>query len=114
MRVEPLMTKAVLKVRMDDSIGTIREILEHVKFHHLLVVQGQKLVGIMSDRDILRAISPFLHTSSEQTRDLSILNKKVDQIMTRNPITVDRDTRVETAARLLLENNIGCLPGHFT
>ena len=48
MKVASIMTEKPFKVRMDDSIGTIREILENVEFHHLLVVEGRKLVGIMS------------------------------------------------------------------
>ncbi|MBW2222321.1 MAG: CBS domain-containing protein [Deltaproteobacteria bacterium] len=110
MRVASIMTKNVLKVRMDDSIGTMREILENIEFHHLLVVEDRKPVGILSDRDILRVISPFLDTSSEHERDLSILNKKVHQIMTRKLITVNKDTSIETASSLLLENKISCLP----
>ncbi len=110
MRVASIMTEKVLKVRMDDSIGTMREILENIEFHHLLVVEDRKPVGIISDRDILRVISPFLDTLSEHERDLSILNKKVHQIMTRTLITVDKDTSIETASSLLLENNISCLP----
>ena len=110
MRVASIMTEKVLRVRMDDSIGTMREILENVRFHHLLVIEGRKLVGILSDRDILRVISPFLHTLSERESDLSILNKRVHQIMTRNPITVDKDTSIEEASRLLLEKDISCLP----
>ncbi len=110
MRVVSIMTEKVLKVRMDDSIGTMRDIFENVEFHHLLVVEGRKLVGILSDRDILRVISPFLHSLSEKDRDLTILNKKVHQIMTRKLITVGKNTNIEEAARLLLEKNISCLP----
>ena len=110
MRVASIMTEKVLKVRMDDSIGTMREILENIEFHHLLVVEDRKPVGIISDRDIFRVISPFLDTLSEHERDLIILNKKVHQIMTRTFITVDKDTSIETASSLLLENNISCLP----
>ena len=110
MNVETVMTKKVFTVRMDDTIGTIREILRTVPFHHLLVVEGRKLVGILSDRDILKKISPFLESLSETERDLTILNRKVHQIMTRKPITVDKNTNVEDAASLLLDNNISCLP----
>ena len=110
MRVASIMTEKVLKVRMDDSIGTMWDIFENVEFHHLLVVEERKLVGILSDRDILRVISPFLHTLSEKDRDLTILNKKVHQIMTRKPITVGKNTSIEEASRLLLEKNISCLP----
>jgi acetoin utilization protein AcuB len=86
--VESIMTKNVFKVRMDDTIGTIQEILSHAAFHHLLVVEDHKLVGILSDRDILKNISPFLKTLSETTRDLSILNKRVHQFIDMPPMTV--------------------------
>ena len=109
-KVASIMTEKVLKVRMDETIGTNREILEKVEFHHLLVVQDLKLVGILSDRDILKEISPFLGTLSEEERDETILNKRIHLIMTRKLITVDKDTDIDTAASLLLDNNISCLP----
>ena len=110
MNVETVMTRKVFTVRMDDTIGTIREILKTVPFHHLLVVEGRKLVGILSDRDILKVISPFLETLSETDRDITLLNRKVHQIMTRKPVTAKKNTSVEDAARLLLDNKISCLP----
>jgi acetoin utilization protein AcuB len=110
MKVKSIMIEKVLKVRMDDSIGTICNILEHVEFHHLLVVKGRELVGILSDRNVLRVISPFLGTLSEEPRDMTLLTRKIHQIMTRKPITVDKDTSIGAAASLLLDNNISCLP----
>ncbi len=109
-RVESFMTRDVFKVGMDDSIGTMREILKHETFHHLLVVKDRKLVGILSDRDIVKSISPFLDTLSETTRDIGLLERKVHQFMTHKPITVSKDTSLEAAASLLLKNNISCLP----
>jgi acetoin utilization protein AcuB len=108
--VESFMTRDVFKVGMDDSIGTMREILKHEAFHHLLVVKNRKLVGILSDRDIVKSISPFLDTLSETTRDVGLLDRKVHQFMTHKPITVTKDTSVGAAASLLLNNNISCLP----
>jgi acetoin utilization protein AcuB len=110
MRVESIMTKDVFTVRMDDTIGTIREILSHAKFHHLLVVDDHRLVGILSDRDIFKNISPFLDTLSEKRRDVSLLNRKVHQFMTHRPVTVTKATSVKEAAGLLLRHNISCLP----
>ena len=110
MKVESIMTGEVFVVRMDDTIGTIHEILKRAEFHHLLVVEGRKLVGILSDRDTLKMISPFIGKISEHPRDISVLDRKVHQIMTRKVITVEKSTSIETAANLLLDNNISCLP----
>ena len=106
MNVEPLMTRKVITVEKDDSLLAIREIFENVKFHHLLVVDGQKLIGVISDRDLLSAIPPF----SEKECDAVALNKKAHQIMSRILITVNAKTSIEIAGNLLLKNNISCLP----
>lgn len=104
------MTRKVVTVEMDDTLLTISMIFENVKFHHLLVVENKKLVGVVSDRDFLREVSPFLGKVIETTRDLDTLKKKVHQIMSRNPVTVSPETSIEAAAGLLLEKNISCLP----
>jgi acetoin utilization protein AcuB len=104
------MTKQVVTVDMDDSLKTINEIFDNVRFHHLLVVEDNELCGIISDRDILRASSPFLDTLSEQNRDIAILRKRAHQIMSRNPITITKEASTEDAVRLMLQKNISCLP----
>ena len=98
MTIATIMTNKVVTVEMDDTLLTISMIFENVKFHHLLVVENKKLVGVISDRDFLRAISPFLKTASETTRDRNTLNRRVHQIMSRNPIIVSPETSIEFAA----------------
>ncbi|OOP57041.1 MAG: CBS domain-containing protein [Candidatus Brocadia carolinensis] len=110
MSVSSIMTHKVVTVEMDDTLLTIRMIFQHVKFHHLVVVDNRKPVGVISDRDFLKAVSPFLGKNIETTRDLDTLKKRAHQIMTRNPVTVYPETSIESAADLLLEKNISCLP----
>lgn len=110
MNVESIMTRKVVTVESDDFLKTIREIFDNVKFHHILVVENRKLVGIISDRDLLKALSPFIGRLSERPQDVALLNKKAHQIMSRKPITVDKKFRIESAARFLMEENVSCLP----
>ncbi len=110
MNVASIMTRKVFTVDMDDSLKTVRNIFKHVEFHHILVDDGKKLVGVISDRDLLKAISPFLGTRCENRDDTIALNKKVHQIMSKIIITVDAETSIEQANDLLLENDISCLP----
>jgi acetoin utilization protein AcuB len=72
------------------------------EIRHLLVLDGERLSGIVSNRDVRRltmtaAGAPFLA-------------EPVSRIMTENPITVGPDVPVTEAARLLLEMKIGALP----
>jgi acetoin utilization protein AcuB len=95
---------------MDDSIEIVRDIFNNFEFHHLLVLENQKLAGVISDRDFLKTLSPFLDTPSQKRRDFAILKKKAHQIMSRTLLTIDAETSIEEAGNLLLENNISCLP----
>lgn len=108
--VEKIMTTHVVTVDMDDTLKEIREIFEHASFHHILVIENKKLVGIISDRDLLKAVSPYANTPSERTRDAATLKKRAHQIMTRKPITIDIDGSVLEAIRSFVDEKISCLP----
>jgi len=110
MKISSIMTCNVVTVEMDDSIETVRDIFNNFEFHHLLVLENQKLAGVISDRDFLKTLSPFLDTPSQKRRDFAILKKKAHQIMSRTLFTIDAETSIEEAGNLLLENNISCLP----
>jgi acetoin utilization protein AcuB len=110
MKVEEIMNRDVVTVDMDAKIKTVREIFEEKKFHHILVVEDDELVGVVSDRDILKQVSPFLATAAERTQDRSTLDKRIHQIMTRKPITTGKETTIEQAAEIFVKKNISCLP----
>lgn len=108
--VKSIMSKKVVSITMDDSLAKARELFLEFHFHHLLVLESGRLVGVISDRDLLKAISPYIGSLSELERDRATLNKRAHQIMSRNPITVEADETVETASQRLLENRVSCLP----
>jgi acetoin utilization protein AcuB len=105
------MTARVVTVEMDDRLEIVKEIFDTMNFHHLLVVDEHKrLSGVVSDRDLLRAISPYVGSAAETARDLATLNKRVHQIMTRRPVTLRPQATVPEAAGLLLAHRISCIP----
>ena len=110
MKLSSTMTENVITVGMDTFLNTMCEIFEKEKFHHLLVLEDNELCGVISDRDLLKALSPFLNTTAEQNRDLWTLKKRAHQIMSREPITVAEDVNVDEAVQLMIRKNISCLP----
>jgi acetoin utilization protein AcuB len=108
--VEQIMSRRVVTVSMDDTLAKAQALFNEFRFHHLLVVERERLVGVISDRDLLKASSPFTGTMNETARDLATLNKPLHQIMNRALITVDRGTSIDYAARLLIDKRISCLP----
>lgn len=108
--VDALMSRDVVTVPPDTVLMDIRKMLHEKGFHHLLVVSGDELVGIISDRDVLHAISPFLDSPSETARDVRSLGHPARDMMNGDPITVHPDTAVADAASLLLQNDVSALP----
>ena len=108
--VGEIMTSKVVTIEMDDSLAVIRDIFRKVKFHHLIVVDGAKIVGLITDRDFLKAISPYVDTLSETNRDRATLEKRAHQIMSHYPVTVQKSCQIQRAAKLMLDRRVSCLP----
>lgn len=104
------MSSPVVTVEMDDTLKTIRDIFASTKFHHLLVVEDKKLYGVISDRDVLKALSPRLGTQGELPSDTATLNKRAHQIMTRKPITIGKDDSLFAAIDIFETHLISCIP----
>ena len=110
MHIRDIMTEEVMTIHMDDTLLTAHTLFKQLGFHHLLVVEDRKLMGVLSDRDILRWIGPHLDTAAETRADLERMRRPVHQLMTRKPVTVTPDTAVTYAGNLMLEQRVSCLP----
>ena len=104
------MTKSPITIKRDDSFQTALNLLRQGGVRHLPVMEGKKLVGILTDRD-LRQASPSPATSLSMYEIKYLLDKiLVEDIMVKNVITVPPTATIEFAAKLLYENKIGALP----
>lgn len=110
MNVTTFMTKTVVSVEMDDTLQIIKDLFEKTGFHHLVVVEGRRLVGVISDRDLLRALSPNIGTAAETEKDRACLNKKAHQIMTRNPVSLTTEARLADVVDAFNQHPISCIP----
>lgn len=110
MRIVEIMKHRVATIEMDDSLEAVRDIFLMAPFHHLLVIEEGRLVGILSDKDLYKALSPYLGSSSENQRDRDTLQRRVHQVMTRELVTVSPEVPVSQACELLLAKGVSCLP----
>jgi CBS domain-containing protein len=99
--VKDCMSRAPAQVTEDASIGTALARMQSADVRHLLVMDGDRLCGVVSVRDLRRLAGSAL---------ASLLVEPVSRIMTDDPVTVAPDTPVATAARVLLDRKIGALP----
>ncbi|RLB97642.1 MAG: hypothetical protein DRH90_23055 [Deltaproteobacteria bacterium] len=110
MLVKNWMSKNVITIGADNSMQDATAILKQHRIRILPVVKKDKLVGVITDRDLKRA-SASDATSLEIHELLYLLMKiKIKDIMTKNPIAVPWDWTVEETAELLLNNKISGAP----
>ncbi len=111
MNVAKRMKRNPVFVDEGDSMKKAMDLLKEHEIRHLPVLKdGEKLVGILSERDIKQA-SPSPATALEIREIYYLLDKvKVKQIMTRRPYTVSSSAPIEEAALIIREKKIGCLP----
>jgi len=110
MLVKNWMSKNVITIDANDSMQDAIKLLKEYNIHMLPVMKKDKLVGIVTDRDLKKA-SASDATTLEVHELLYLLTKiKVKDIMTKDPITVPPDYTAEETAQVLLKNRISGAP----
>ena len=109
-QLSEIMNRDLVTVDKQASLRRARRILDQHRIRHLLVVDGKRLVGIVTDRDLRQAAffskSPL--TISERQEFMDEL--KVLEVMSRKLITASSTTTIREAARVMVREKIGCLP----
>jgi CBS domain-containing protein len=100
--VRDWMTRDPVSVAPDYPVGRALALMERSGVRHLLVVDGDRLTGIVSNRDVRRLVAGDPPPAS--------LAAPVSRIMSEGPVTVPPDASIAVAARLLLDERIGALP----
>jgi CBS domain-containing protein len=97
------MTRNVVCIHEDDSLEVARDIMKEWDIRHLPVVRDKRLVGILSDRDVL------LYTTSVGS-DAALEDRTVRETMSKRPITCGAGDSISHIAGIMVENKIDCVP----
>ena len=105
-----IMRREFVSLQAGDHLDFVEDVMALGLIRHLPVVDHGKLVGIVSQRDLLaNSLSKALAFDPADRRSF-LKSVDVSEAMTRNVITIGEDTPIQEAARLLLRHRIGCLP----
>lgn len=99
--VADLMTRELVTLKENDDLGLAEAIMSFGKVRHLPVVREGRLVGLVTHRDLLRALA---------VRAESAGVTPAGEVMTREVVTVHPATSLRRALRTMLHNKFGCLP----
>ena len=100
MQLSEVMRTDYIAVAPEDTLGETAQKLVDAKTGAAVVIDFGRLIGIISERDLLKAMAGRVHTSDARVREW----------MTPDPIIASPDTDVEEAAQTMLDNNFRHLP----
>jgi len=107
--VQDMMTRSVITLVEDDTLAEARSSMNRSHIRHLPVVRDNRLVGLVTQRDLLQAsYSLFAEGDSRQEQRL-FASIPVRELM-HEAVTVSPSTPAREAAALMLERKFGCLP----
>ncbi len=95
MQVKEIMNK-VIAIEHDVSVREAAKIMSNRNIGSLVILRKNKIVGIMTERDILK--------------NISFLGKKISSIMSKNVVTIDQGETIDNAALIMTEKKIKRLP----
>ena len=100
MKVREAMSRVVLTATADTTIAAAASLMAQRRVGSAVVMEGQRLAGIFTERDIVRALS----------QDSLATNQAIGHWMTPNPQTISPEATVEEAQRRMLAGNFRHLP----
>ena len=100
MRIADVMKHEFITVAPEDTLGEVARKMVDKSMGAVIVKDYGRLIGILTERDMLKAMAARVHTSDARVR----------QWMTPDPITITPDVSLDEAAQIMLDNNFRHLP----
>ena len=110
MSVESIMSRELITLDIGDNLEKAKHIFDTTSIHHVLITHNKELMGIITDRDVFKHLSPSVGTRKETPKDTFLLSKKIHLIMSRGLVTAKASISLNEAVLLFHDNHISCLP----
>ncbi len=109
-RVEDLMTRKVERLDRNDSLDMADDVMELGRIRHIPVMDADKVVGVVSQRDLFRSALAFALGYGEKGKKTLLRTLNVKDVMSQPVVTTDPAMLITEAAGLMLKKKVGCLP----
>jgi CBS domain-containing membrane protein len=109
-KVKEMMTKEVFTLGCHHALTLADDIMSLERIRHLPVLEEGRVVGVVSQRDLFRAALAVALGYQQRAHRMLRRTMKVTEVMSAPAITVSPEAMVKEAARVMMEQKIGCLP----
>jgi CBS domain-containing protein len=104
------MTTDVVSLEGSQRLDHLEDSMQALRFRHMPVVDGRKLIGLVSERDLLRVRASSLLPHKRQQDHFIAEHFCVADVMTRDVVTVSPDAPLADVAALMRKRRLGCVP----
>lgn len=94
----------------DDTVDLASNVMALGHIRHIPVLADGKLVGLLSERDLIGAAAARLFGLKQKNKAALLRTVRVKEIMKKQVITAAAETPIKDAARMMAEKKIGCVP----
>ncbi len=108
--VREIMMGSPVTLRPDATLELAHNLISLGRIRHLPVLDGGRLVGLLSERDLIGGVSNRILRLTPRGRATLLKDELVRNVMKKRVVTVTPETPIKEAARLMAEKKIGCLP----
>ena len=108
--VREIMMGSPVTLNPADTLDLANDIIAIGRIRHIPVVEQGKLVGLLSERDLFGAAATRIFGITNKSRTALLKSTRIKDVMKKNVVTVEPDTPIKDAARVMAEKKIGCVP----
>jgi len=94
----------------DDTLDLANDVISLGRIRHIPVMDGGKLVGLLSERDLIGAAANRIFGLKQKSRSALLKTELIKNVMKKRVVTVAPETPIKELARLMAEKKIGCVP----
>jgi CBS domain-containing protein len=108
--VREIMMGSPVTLKPEDTLDLANDVISLGRIRHIPVVEDGKLVGLLSERDLMGAAASQIFGLKQKSKTALLKSALIKDVMKKRVITVKPETPIKEAARLMAEKKVGCVP----
>jgi acetoin utilization protein AcuB len=107
--IADMMTRDPVTVSPEQMLGEAVDLMRRQKIRHVPVMADAKVVGIITDRDVKRAL-PSVFSGNQQEYEQVLTETPVEKVMTRDPFTAGPGDPIKDVLKVMVDRKFGAIP----
>jgi len=108
--VREIMMGSPVTLKPEDSLDLANDVISLGRIRHIPVVDGGRLVGIVTERDLIGAAATQIFGLKNKSKSALLKSVKIKEVMKKRVVTVAPNTPIKEVAHLMADKKVGCVP----